>query len=70
MESPNYIGSIQQGTKTIKSSNHTEKIEWLPTIEIQSYSFFFFNGFKPIIVLSESSKHRLFLFGQMHHIKQ
>ena len=77
MESPNYIGSIQQGTKTIKytsykhPSNHTEKIEWLPTIEIQSYSFFFFFfSFKPAIVLLESSKHQLFLSSQMHHIKQ
>ena len=48
MESPNYIGSIQQGTKTIKytsykhPSNHTKKIEWLPMIEIQHYGFFFF----------------------------
>ena len=63
MESPNYIGSIQQGTKTIKytsykhPSNHTEKIEWLPTIEIQSYSFFFF-----LMVLSQ-----LFFFQNLQN---
>ena len=45
-------------------------MEWLPTKHIQSVSILKKNNLRSAIVLSKSSKHRLLLSRQMHHIKQ
>ena len=45
-------------------------MEWLPTKHIQSVSIVRKKNLRSAIVLSESSKHQLFLSHQMHHIKQ
>ena len=45
-------------------------MEWLPTKHIQSVSILKKNNLRWAIVLSKSSKHRLLLSRQMHHIKQ
>ena len=50
-------------------SNH-KKIEWLHTVDIQSDNVLKKKSFRFAIVLSKSTKLRLFLSHQMHYIKQ